>query len=82
MAHTCFDINCGYHLKISYKKNVDPYSKSRSLDKVATVIHKLIFVYKDNLQYIQKPQKRFYDQDAKQQSDAPSLKVWPNMKSI
>lgn len=52
MSHISFELNRSYHPRLSYKKDVDSYFKSWSADKIATVLYKLIFVYKDNPQYI------------------------------
>ena len=35
-GHTSFELNCGYHLRMSYKDDVDPRFKSKSADKLST----------------------------------------------
>lgn len=73
-GHTSFELNCGYYPKVFWKKGVDPCSKSRSTDKEAIALHKLISVYKNNLQYVQELQKQFHDKHAKSRSYALSKK--------
>lgn len=82
LDHTSFELNYGYHLKASYKKDVDPYSKSKSADEMVTELWELIVVCKNNLIYAQKRQKRFYDKYAKPRNWGVSEKVWLNSKYI
>ena len=37
-------LNCGYHIWISYKENVDSYSKYKSRDELLAELRKLIIV--------------------------------------
>ncbi len=34
-GHTSFELNCGYHPKVSFEEDVDPHSKSCSANKLA-----------------------------------------------
>ena len=43
-GHIPFKLNCGYHLKVLFKKDVDFYSKSCSTDKPAKDLKELIEV--------------------------------------
>ena len=43
-GYTPFELNCGYHLCVFYKKNVDPCSKSKSVDELANNLRELIAV--------------------------------------
>ena len=81
-GHTLFKLNCEYHLWMSYKDNVDPRSKYKWADKLSTKLRELVIVYKENLYYAQKLQKRAYDKDVKPKSYAPSDKFWLNNKYI
>ncbi len=51
-GHTPFELNCGYHLRVSFKEDVDPHSKSRSTNKLAAELRELIEVYCQNLLHI------------------------------
>ena len=33
-GHMPFELNCSYHLQMSYKKEVDSYSKSKLVNKL------------------------------------------------
>lgn len=35
LGHILFQLNCGFYLKVSYKKNINAYSKSKAADKLA-----------------------------------------------
>ncbi len=48
-GHTPFELNCGFHSRASYKKDVDPHSQSKSADKLATELRKLMTVCRENL---------------------------------
>ena len=48
-SHTLFELNCGYHPWILYKKDVDPYSKSKLVDEVSAKLKELIIVCRKNL---------------------------------
>ena len=81
-GHTLFKLNCGYHLKVSFEENVDPYSKSRSANKLAEELKGLIEVCCQNLLYAQELQKKVYNKGVKSYSYAPGEKVWLNSKYI
>ncbi len=48
-SHTLFELNCGYYSRASYKKDVNPRSQSRSIDKLATKLRELMTVCRENL---------------------------------
>ncbi len=48
-GHTSFELNCGYQSQAFYKEDVDPYSQSKSANKLATELKKLMAVYRENL---------------------------------
>ena len=48
-GYTPFELNCGFHPKVSYKEDVDPCSKSKTADQLATKLHTLIFLCRKNL---------------------------------
>ena len=81
-SHTPFELYCGYHDRISFKKDVDPCSRSCSINKQVEELKKLIEVYCQNLLYVQELQKRAYDKGIKSRSYAPDKKIWLNSKYI
>ncbi len=80
--HMPFELNCGFHPRVSYKEDVDPRSQSKSADELATELRELMAVCIENLQHIQKLQKRYHNKHAKPRSYTPGDKVWLNSKYI
>ena len=56
--HILFELKCGYHPQISYKKEVGPCSKFKSADKLSVELRKLMIVCQENLHHTQEIQKR------------------------
>ena len=81
-SYTPFELNCGYHPRVSYKENVDPRSKSKSADNLANHLRELMAVCWENLQHAQDLQKQGHDKSTKPKSYAPGDKVWLNSKYI
>ncbi len=81
-SHTPFELNCGYHPRVSFEEDVDPRSRSCSANKLAEELRELIEVCCQNLLYTQELQKRAHDKRVKSCSYAPSKKVWLNSKYI
>ena len=81
-GHMPFELNCSYHLWISYKEEVDSCFKLKSADKLLAELRELIFVYQENLHYAQELQKRANDKGVKPRSYTPGDKVWLNNKYI
>ena len=54
IEYTHFEFNYKYYLYVSYKDNVNSYSKFKSVDKLAVQLRNLIAVYRDNFYYTQK----------------------------
>ena len=50
-GHTSFELNYGYHFWVFYKENINPRSKSKSVDKLLVELQKLIIVYRKNLHH-------------------------------
>ena len=53
IGHTRFELNCNYHLRMSYKEDVDPRSKSKLADELSAELKELIIVCRKNLRHIQ-----------------------------
>ena len=81
-GHTPFELNCGCHPWMSYKKDVNPRSQSKSADELLTKLRDLMIVCRENLYHAQKFQKRANDKGVKPRSYVPSKKVWLNSKYI
>ena len=81
-GHTPFELNCGYHLCISFEKNTDLCSRSKSADELLAKSRDLMTVCRENLHHAQELQKRAHNKDVKPRSYAPGDKVWLNSKYI
>ena len=77
-----FELNCGYHFRMSYKEDVNPYSKSEPLDNLSAELRELMIVCRKNFHHAQKLQKRAYDKGVKPRSYNFGNKVWLNSKYI
>ncbi len=74
-GHTPFELNCGYHSRVSFKEDVDPRSKSRSANELAEELRELMEVCCQNLFHAQELQKRAHDKGVKSRSYALDEKV-------
>ena len=81
-GYTPFELNCGYHPRVSYEEDVDPRSRSKAADELTEELRTLMAAYRENLQHAQELQKRAHDKGTKPKSYAPSEKVWLNNKYI
>ena len=73
-SHTPFELNCGYHSRMSYEEKVDPRSKSKSADELSAELKELIIVCQENLYYAQKLQKRVHNKGIKLEAILPVTK--------
>lgn len=48
ISHTLFELNCGNHPNVSYKKDINPCFKTKSVNKLVTKLKILMIVYKKN----------------------------------
>ena len=81
-GYTLFELNYGYHPRVYFKEDVDLQSRSRSANKLAEELRKLMKVCCQNLLHAQELQKRAHNKGVKSRSYAPSEKVWLNSKYI
>ncbi len=49
--HTLFELDCGYHPRVFFKKDVNPRSRSHSTNELAEELKELIEVCWQNLLY-------------------------------
>ncbi len=52
-SHTPFELNRGYHPRVSFEEDVDPHSRSRSANKLVEELRELMEVCCQNLLYAQ-----------------------------
>ena len=55
-GHMLFELNCGYHPRMSYKEDIDPHSQSKSAHKLSTELRKLMIIRWENLYHAQELQ--------------------------
>ena len=79
---TPFELNCGYHPRVSYKEDLDPRSKSKTAEKLSSDLRNLMAACQQNLHHVQKLQKRAHNKSVKPQSYAPGNKVWLSSKHL
>ncbi len=79
---TPFKLNCDYYSRVSFKKDVDSRLRSRSTNKLAEELRKLMEVCCQNLLHAQKLQKRAHDKGVKSRNYGLGEKVWLNSKYI
>ena len=81
-GHTPFELNCGYHPRMSYEEDVDPHSQSKSANKLLAELKELMIICQENLHHIRELQKCAHNKRVKPWSYAPGEKVWLNSKYI
>ena len=81
-GHTPFELNCGYHPRVSYEEDVDSRSQSKSADELLAELRELMIVCQKNLYHAQELRKRACDKEVKPRSYALGEKVWLNNKYI
>ena len=47
--YTSFELNCGYYQRVSYKKDVDPRSRSKTAEELTQKLRNLMAVCRENL---------------------------------
>ena len=82
IGFTSFELNCRYHLRVFYKEDLDPRSKSRTAEELSSKLRELMTVCQQNLHHAQELQKRAHDKGVKPQSYAPGDKVWLSSKHL
>ena len=81
-GYTLFELNCGYHPRMSYKKDVKPRFKSKSANELSAELKELMIICQENLHHAQEFQKQAHNKDVKPKSYASGDKVWLNNKYI
>ena len=73
-GHTPFELNCGYHPRMSYEEDVDPRFQSKSADDLLAELRELMIVSPENLHHTQELQKRAYGKGVKHGATLPARK--------
>ena len=81
-GYTLFELNCGYSPRVFYKEDLDPRSKSKTVEELSSKLQSLMAACQQNLYHAQKLQKRAHNKGVKLQSYAPGEKVWLNSKYL
>ena len=81
-SYTPFELNCGYHPKVSFEEDVDLRSRFCSANKLADELRELIEVCCQNLFHVQELQKSANNKGVKRRSYTLGKKVWLNSKYI
>ena len=50
-GHTLFELNCGYHLCVSFEDDTNPRSQSKSVDKLSVELQDLMTICRENLHH-------------------------------
>ena len=82
IGHILFELNCGYHPRVSYKEDLDPRSKSKTVEELSFELQNLMAVCQQNLHHAQELQKRAHNKGVKPRSYALGNKVWLSSKHL
>ena len=75
-----FELNCRYHPRIPYKKDLDLCLQSKTAEKLSSELQNLMAACQQNFYHAQEFQKQAPDKKIKLQSYAPGKKVWFHSK--
>ena len=81
-GHTLFELNCGYHPRVSFEENTDPCSRLKTTNDLSVKLRELMTVCQENLHHAQELQKQAHDNGVKPRSYAPGNKILLNSKYI
>ena len=62
---TLFELNCRYHPRVSYKKDLNPRSQSKIAEKLSSELQNLMAACQQNLHHAQKLQKQAHNKGVK-----------------
>ena len=77
---TLFELNCRYYPRVSYKKDLNPRSKLKTVKELSSELWELMTVCQQNLHHAQELQKQGHNKEVKPQNYAPGEKVWLSSK--
>ena len=81
-GYILFGLNCKYYPWVSYKKDLNLCSQSKTTVELFSKLWSLMADYQPNFQHAQELQKRAHNKGVKPQSYAPGEKVWLNSKYL
>ena len=81
-GHTLFELNYGYHLCVSFEKDTNSHSQSKTADKLLAKLWELMIVCQENLYHAQNLPKRAFNKGVKLKSYIARNKVWLDSKYI
>ena len=64
-GYTFFELNCKYYPCVSYKKDLDLCSKSKTAKKLSSKLQNLMAVCQQNLYHAYELQKQVHDKEIK-----------------
>ena len=79
---TLFELNCGYHLWVSYKEDLNPRSQSKTAEELFFKLWNLMAACQQNLYHAEELQKQAHNKSAKPWSYAPGDKIWLSSKYL
>ncbi len=74
-GHTPFELNCGYHPRVSFEEDIDSRSRSSSANELAEELRELIEVCCQNFLHAQELQNRAHDKGVQSRRYAPGEKI-------
>ena len=81
-SFTPFELNCGYHLWVSYAKDLNPLSKSKTAKELSSKLQNLMAACQQYLHHTQKLQKQAHNKSVKPKSYNSGDKVWLSSKHL
>lgn len=79
---TPFELNYGYHPRVSYEDELDPRSRSKVAGAEVLELKELLYECKVNLQKAQDSQARYHNKSVKERVYTPGEKVWISSQHI
>ena len=53
IGFTSFELNCGYHPRVSYEEDLNPRSKSKTAEELSSELRELMSACQQNLHHVQ-----------------------------
>ena len=82
IGHILFELNCKYHPRVFYKKDLNLRSKSKTAEKLSFKLQNFMTVCQQNLHHAQKLQKQAHIKGIKPQNYASGDKVLLSSKHL
>ena len=60
-----FELNCGYHPRVSYKEDLNPCLQSKTAEELSSKLQNLMATCQQNLYHAQKLQKQAHNKGVK-----------------